>query len=201
MRYWSLCALLLAAPLLTDRAQADDAGAQKAMAKAQFMLRQVTAEKTALEQQVADLQKQVQGLTQQLGDVKKSATARQENLAQQLAGTSEKFRDANEKMGGELKDVRVALRDKTQHAAELEQRLQAQTDNFKLCYANNKKLFDLNRELLARYQEKGVVDAMKQKEPFTGIKEVEVENLVQDYQYQFDGLTINAPIEAAGSGK
>ena len=170
--------------------QADEATAQKAMAKAQFMLRQATTEKTALQQQVTDLQKQVDTLTKQLGDVKTAASAKQASLAQQMSGNSEKWREANEKVGEDLKLTREKLKASNQKSAELEQSLKSQTDNFSLCYANNKKLYDINKELLVKYKDKGAMAALLQKEPFTGVSQVEVENLIQDYQYKLDDLKL-----------
>jgi chromosome segregation ATPase len=185
---WTCAGLSLL--LMAGLVQADDATAQKAMAKAQFMLRQATTEKTALQQQVIDLQKQVDTLTKQLGNVKASSSAKQESLAQQMSGNSEKWREANEKVSEDLKTTREKLKTSTQKSVELEQNLKSQTDNFSLCYANNKKLYDINKELLSKYKDKGAMDALLQKEPFTGVSQVEVENLIQDYQYKLDDLKL-----------
>lgn len=185
---WANASLVLL--LSTSVVQADDATAQKAMAKAQFMLRQAATEKTALQQQVTDLQKQVDTLTKQLGDVKAASSAKQESLAQQMSGNSEKWREANEKVSEDLRSTREKLKASNQKSVELEKSLNAQTDNFSLCYANNKKLYEINKELLSKYKDKGAMAALLQKEPFTGVSQVEVENLIQDYQYKLDDLKL-----------
>jgi chromosome segregation ATPase len=171
---------------------ADEVTAQKAMAKAQFMLRQATTEKMALQQQVTDLQKQVDTLTKQLVDVRAASSAKQASLAQQMSGNSDKWREANEKVGEDLKAAREKLKVSNQTSMELEQNLKSQTDNFSQCYANNKKLYDINKELLVKYKDKGAMAALLQKEPFTGVSQVEVENLIQDYQYKLDDLKLPA---------
>lgn len=193
---WSTAGLAL---MLVASANADEGNnAQKAMAKAQFLLRQATAEKTTLQQQVGDLQKQVDALTKQLGDLKSSSAAKQESIAQQMAGNSEKWRSANEKQADELKAAHAEIKASNAKVATLEQSLKAQTDNFSVCYANNKKLYEINKDILGKYKDKGAMDAILQREPFTGVSEVEVENLIQDYQYKLDDLVLpSAPAAAS----
>lgn len=182
----------LALPLLMTAtvASAQDAGQQKALAKAQFMLRQVNAEKATLQQQVTDLQKQVDTLTKQLAAATTTASARQDSLAKQMSSSESKWRGANDKLTGDLQSTQEKLKASAQQSAHLQQQLQVQTENFKLCHANNHKLYDINRELLAKYQDKGAMDALLQREPFTGVSSVEVENLVQDTQYRLDDLKL-----------
>ena len=50
------------------------------------------------------------------------------------------------------------------------------------CEASNRKLYQLNVDLLERYRKKGVFDALLQHEPMTGIKDVETQNIVQKYR-------------------
>lgn len=191
---------LLAAVGMAD---ADEAGAQKAMAKAQFMLRQATAEKTTLQQQVSDLQKQVDTLTKQLADAKASAGARSDSLSKQLAMAETRARDTQEKLGGDLRASQQAIRVAEQEQSTLEQKLREQTDNFTLCHSNNRKLYDINRELLEKYNDKSAMDALLQREPFTGAAAVQIENLIQDYQYKIDDLKLpsgDAAVSAAATG-
>jgi len=183
---------LLFLPLLiaTGTVHAQDAGQQKALAKAQFMLRQVNAEKATLQQQVTDLQKQVDTLTKQLATATTTASARQDSLAKQMSSSESKWRGANDKLTGDLASTQEKLQVSIQQSTQLQQQLQVQTENFKLCHANNHKLYDINRELLAKYQDKGAMDALLQREPFTGVSSVEVENLIQDTQYRLDDLKL-----------
>ncbi|MFX9634859.1 hypothetical protein ABNJ30_20120, partial [Acinetobacter baumannii] len=50
------------------------------------------------------------------------------------------------------------------------------------CEAKNEKLYEYGQAILQKYQHKGVWDALKQKEPVTGIGEVQVDNVVQEYR-------------------
>jgi len=181
--------------LVVDGALAQqDANAQKnALAKAQFMLRQATSEKADLQQQLDTLKQQVDKATKELSDAKNSSAESQRKAEEKFSGTIEQWKQHDAKSNEQLTALRAQLKEQSEQRTRLEVALKVQTDNFALCYGNNKQLFDLNRELLTRYQQKGVLDAVKQREPFTGLKEVEVENLVQDYRYRNDDLKVSAP--------
>jgi len=61
-----------------------------------------------------------------------------------------------------------------------------------MCTVKNAKLYDLNVELLKRYADKGVVDVVTGREPLTGLKRVELDNLVQDLQDKLDEQRVSA---------
>jgi chromosome segregation ATPase len=99
-------------------------------------------------------------LTRKLEDVNRqltALTAQQRETAGQLAS-----RDS------ELKRVRV----------DLEQSKAAGVS----CETKNLQLYTYSQELLSRYQKKGVWAALGQKEPVTGLSEVSMENVVQEYR-------------------
>jgi predicted nucleic acid-binding Zn-ribbon protein len=188
--------LLLANLLLADGATAQDANAnaqKNALAKAQFMLRQATGEKAELQQQADALKQQVETLSKELAVVKAASSDNKQKMEEKFSGTIQQWQQHDAKSNEQLAALRAQLKEQSEQRAQLEGRLKIQSDNFAQCYANNKQLFDLNRELLAHYQKKGVLDAVRQKEPFTGLKEVEIENLVQDYRYRNDDLQVSAP--------
>ncbi len=193
---WLLANLLAVNGFAINNAAAQDtnANAQKnALAKAQYMLRQATSEKSEAQQQAETLKKQIDTLTKELATVKSAASENKQKMEEKFSGTIEQWKQHDEKAGGQLTTLRTQLKEQTQLRAQLEEKLKIQTDNFSMCYGNNKQLLDVNRELLDRYQHKGVLDAVSQKEPFTGLKEVEIENLVQDYRYRIDDLSVAAP--------
>ena len=55
------------------------------------------------------------------------------------------------------------------------------------------KLNAVSQELMTRYHRKGVWDAILQREPVTGLKEVEMQNVLQEYQDKLDGLKVVKP--------
>jgi chromosome segregation ATPase len=54
------------------------------------------------------------------------------------------------------------------------------------CQAKNLQLYEYSREILQRYEHKGVWASLAQKEPVLGFKQVGIENVVQEYQDKLD---------------
>lgn len=179
-------------------AQATADGAQKALARAQYLLRQQTAEKTALQQQLDQLQQQLAAAQQELAKVRTGAVSRQEDLQRKLSASVDAGRERERNYAAQLAQLRGRLAAAARQEEALQAKLETQKNNFKVCYANNRKLLDVNQELVALYENKGVVDALKQREPVTGLRRVEVENLVQDYRYKLEDLDLSLSDIGAG---
>lgn len=54
------------------------------------------------------------------------------------------------------------------------------------CQTHNGKLYGIGREMMDKYRDKTCQDALAQAEPFTGLKKVEVENLLEIWRDQLD---------------
>jgi hypothetical protein len=61
------------------------------------------------------------------------------------------------------------------------------------CEAKNLQLFEYSQELLQRYQKKGVWASLSQKDPVFGLKEVSMENVVQEYREKLNSQKIEPP--------
>jgi chromosome segregation ATPase len=81
---------------------------------------------------------------------------------------------------------------------DLQSKLDEMTRQNGICEAGNRKLYQLNVELLERYKKKSVFDAVLQHEPLTGLKDVEMQNIIQKYRDEIDAQRIP---EAAATGK
>ena len=173
--------------LMTDATQvlAQDAQ-QKALARAQYMLRQVNAEKAQLQQELMKLKEANKSLESELDQTKKTAKKKEGKLKETLAGWKESHQNLKERLSNTLN----MLADSNQQVDFLTDNLNKQTTNFQLCYDNNKKLYDVGMELISSYENKGAWDVIAQREPFTKIKQVEIENFVQDHQYQIEDLNL-----------
>jgi len=180
--------LFLVAPVFAQ--QAPDKAAQAAVAKAQFMLRQVSGEKAALEAKNHDLQTQIDALTKKAAVMVKEqqvAELGKEKLSDQVSGVKEKYVALVNKYN-ELREAYIAEKKRGQSdAAKMDER-----DAFiKQCVDSNKKLFTINQEILGKYEHKGFWDVINQKEPLTGLSQVELENMVQDYQFENEDARVN----------
>lgn len=57
----------------------------------------------------------------------------------------------------------------------------------------NLKLYQIGRELMTRFEQKSCAEILAQKEPFTGLKRVETENLLEEYRDKLDEQKIIKP--------
>lgn len=60
------------------------------------------------------------------------------------------------------------------------------------CVDHNGRLYGLGRELMAKYRDKTCQDALAQAEPFTGLRRVEVENLLEAWRDRADAERLAA---------
>lgn len=145
---------------LTHADQADP----KALAKAQHMLRQMSGERDAMQAEIAQLKTEIETLK-----------AKKTNSDGALVKTKESLREIQENLDKTLAEKQVLETSVAERGRQLEQ-----------CTIKNTKLYELNGELLQRYARKGVMDVMAKREPFTGLKKVEMENLLQELQDKND---------------
>lgn len=163
----------LSAPVMAE-GPAPDAAAKQALAKAQQMLKSMSAERDALKAENARLNARLSAeldeMKSKLSATKSAASAAAARSATENAVQREAIAVADthaKKVEGMLQDT--------------ETRLTAREKELSVCTADNKKLGALSRELLGRYADKGLMDAILEREPLTQLKRVELENLVQQY--------------------
>lgn len=78
--------------------------------------------------------------------------------------------------------------------AQTEQQLTGNRDDLKLCRTHNASLYTVGREMMRKYRDKTCQDALAQAEPFTGLKQVEVENLMETWRDQLDRDKLGAAL-------
>ena len=182
--------LILVLLWLPGMAFAENDNTKNALAKAQYMLRQVSTEKANLEKELAKQKVENAGLTKELQSLKKESKTRFDVSNNNQQEALSLLKNDRQKIQSKLEveaEKNTAIASSNEH---LSQQLAKQTNNFDLCYNNNKKLYDINKEILGKYEDKGFWAALSQNEPFTAIEKVKIENLVQDYQYQIDSLSV-----------
>ena len=64
----------------------------------------------------------------------------------------------------------------------------------KLCETNNDELYRIGRELADWYARKGALNAILEAEPFTRMKSVEMENLLENYREKLEGQRLERSI-------
>lgn len=210
MRGCILATLLLPA----INAFAQQSQVDPAVARAQQLLKQVAAEKQQLEGELGKLREELakKDLDHQTQlDALKSENESARNSLSETQATLEEAQQSNLSLGRELggtqnqlgrtqaelqamtqmqQETEATLQQTVAECdtakADLEARLAEQTRIREETEAKNLKLYEYNVELMNVYASKGVMDSLLQREPFTGIKQVEVENILEEYGYKLD---------------
>lgn len=164
-----------------------------ALAKSQFMLRQLTVEKTDMENKNKELDEANKTLKTQLDKAQAELASKNAQLSQLQTKAQEQqeaLAKTQQESGQQQKELQRSAALVNHQKTNIEARLQTQRANLGLCMENNRKLYDINKELVANYQNKGFWAVAKQKEPFTGKQQVEIEKLAQEYQYRLDDAVV-----------
>jgi septal ring factor EnvC (AmiA/AmiB activator) len=153
--------------------------ADKALERAQFMLRQLNAQKVQLEQQNSQLKKELDAIKKDAAKQEKKAKAGSKKLSQ-----SNKKKDAYiAKLKEKLKQTMIALRKSESERLQANKMGMSVDTKFKQCVTNNHHLVKMNDKLIDNYNNKGCWDTITHNEPFTGLKQVEIENILQEYRF------------------
>lgn len=180
-------------------------GDSAALGKAQYLLKQLSSAKAELQTKYdklktandklkaanAALEKQLHGREQQL------ATSRHRNNA--LIDGMKKERQRLVDLVGRWRATMVDLHQTQQEKHRLQQELAQQKTSFQQCEGKNIKLYEANVDLLKRYANKGPMAALLQREPVTGIKQVRVENILQEYREKLKRLRVEQLSGGAGA--
>jgi chromosome segregation ATPase len=159
--------------------------------------------KLNLEGRVRRLGEEIDALNaekEQLLKEKASGSKTSEALQDQINAQSKKIMSLEDRITDLTKKLnqaeqRIAKKDETiekliaeKEAVELKL---SQTDfSLQRCEKNNRRLSEISVELVDKYENKGVGTSIIQNEPFTQIKKVEFEKLIQEYLDQIDKATI-----------
>ena len=199
-----------AGPLSAQEARSGGGGGESARIIQQYQ--QLAAEKTSLEAQVASLKHDLDAAKGELTTVKKERDALKSRSASVGASLSELTagKEAAEKSAEQLKERMSEL---VTHYRETASNLkQVETDREQLrgklaersaaydrCAADNLSLYEINAEILKRYEHVGLFTRVSSAEPFTRITRSRIENLVDEYRAR--ALELREKSAAADEGK
>jgi chromosome segregation ATPase len=198
-RRWSSAvgAVLLCAVAASAGAQQarDDGGA----ARLQAMVSQLTTEKTQLQAENKDVKGKLDAANAELkkvrdqnAELEKRLSQSETSLAQSSAANTrgnEQAAQQRARMDELVKQFRETIENlkKTElERNELKTTLAARESVLGTCVANNDKLFATGNEILDRYEAKGCFASAREKEPFTQVKRVQLQNLVDAYRWQLE---------------
>ena len=159
----------------------------------------------------ADLQAKVDALTAQLKSVSDQAAADKQDSDKAISDLKAQVADQTGQIG-RLTDGVKQWKDAYNQAAQLATEKEAARAQIAMQAAllqrtvddreaKNLALYQLGKEILTRYEQFGLGDAIAAKEPFTGMAKVKLENLVQDYKNKLldQAITTGQPLPPAPS--
>ncbi len=201
LRFLSVLYLLgmgLSAVAEERRAPSDNAAQ-----RVQYMLRQVTLERDALQQQLNQQTREIDELKKKLED-KSKRLAKQKNMLNSSRGNNEKLAEQTQQLSDRLLDLRkqsqelvvkfkevVSQYRETEMARRtLEVNLKTNEGKLESCQRMNAELIEINEEILEKYQDKGVFDALLQKDPLTGIRKAQLDTQVETFRSEMSRQTV-----------
>lgn len=179
---------------------------REALRRAQQQLQLLQQEKSALAQRESTLTAELEDAKQRAGalgaTVEKAEARSQSSIAEaarlrkELASVSadrdairQRLTDAEAKIAATAAahaqsdaQLKLAQRSAEQLKHDGEQKAQA----IQSCENKNRKLYQLNVELVNRFNNRTAFDALLEAEPFTQLKRVEIENLLEEYRDKVD---------------
>lgn len=195
---------LLAVPVsAADKKNSRERELQRRVQQMQGQVSTLEQEKAGLSQELDAAGKALQSAKDaaaKLGRESKAERLKREGLEKELVQSREELASVRGKLAqtetslaetaGTLKETRQTLAATEAAKKNLETIKAHKEREITLCEDKNGKLYKYGRELMVRYERKSCTDAMAQKEPFTGLKQVEIENLLEEYRDKLDAEKI-----------
>jgi septal ring factor EnvC (AmiA/AmiB activator) len=187
------------APLYAQVQRSGGGEVQKFMQQYQ----QVAAEKTALQTQIAQMKKDLDTVNAELAAVKKErdaakahvgaspAAIAQANGAKEAAERNlEQSKQRMTELVGRFRETATNLKEAEADRTTLRKDLAERNSAFDTCAADNMQLYDINRDILDRYEHIGLFTKVSAGEPFTKITRTRIENLVEEYRERAQELRV-----------
>ena len=177
---------------------AQDDAQQRALKRAQFMLRQLNNEKAALQgenealaMKVTQLEGEVNRLRAELDQAQTRSEALVGRFTERVESANERIRRTDERLVETTEKYREAvsrLRDTEAERDRFQGELETVRRDLADSESRNALLVDANLEMAELYEDKGFAQVLWKKEPVTGLREVQVENILQEYRLRVENL-------------
>lgn len=188
------CLLLIMASGVTLAAPRD--GGSSVDANIKRLLKELTSERDALQAKNTDLTVKLETALKEQDKISAKLARREDSLVS-FKASNRKFADRLKTCTENRLELVSTIKVKVFDIENLKRqnlKLDKQVDQLNTQLAhhidNNKRLVNISSELLRHYEGKGVVEAIKHREPLTQVSRVSLENLVQDYGFEIEDLSI-----------
>jgi regulator of replication initiation timing len=163
---------------------------------------QLQAENEKLKKNLDDLKKQLDAAQQQLNTAKAGASREQSALSAAQAsneGNVKALADSKAKtqeLVSRFRETLTTLHGVETDRTQLQQQLGQSKAAYDKCAERNYELYQVDNEVLERYQHQGMFSYMERAEPFTRLKKTQIDNLALEYKERAEELRVKP---AAGS--
>lgn len=198
-----LCSIVGLSCMLAFGANAQVQRSGNADARVSQQLQQLTSERSALQAENTKLKQeleQVKAQLQKTGTTTKALENRNRALeaaagrgtaaSQQAEEQLERSRAQMQELVTKFRETAQTLRDVETERGAVQGQLATKEREFKTCVDRNAGLYNLNAEVLDRMENRGFWSSVAEREPFTRLKRVELENLIEEYKYRADELRL-----------
>jgi chromosome segregation ATPase len=164
---------------------------------------QLAAERAGMQAQIAQLKKDLDAAKSDLAAMKKerdglkghtgglAANVAQANAAKASAEQSlEQSKQRMNELVGRYRDLAQNLKQVETERSAAKTELLERNRAFDQCAENNLQLFEINSDLLDRYEHVGLFTKARASEPFTKITRTRIENLVDEYRGRAEELRV-----------
>lgn len=185
--------LISAAPVFAQSARSG--GSANALLMQQ--MQQLASERTALQAENAKMKKELADLTKERDTLKsgraaldqharasEAASARNAQEKANADSENQKLKDRMQELIAKFRETAQTLKEVETERATFKQSLTMRDAELAQCNAKNDALFKLNDEILARMDGQGAFSRLASLEPFTKLKRVQLQNLVDEYKYK-----------------
>lgn len=196
----ALVAGFFSPPVFAQTARSGGSGGQNAQLMQQ--LQQLASERTSMQAEQARLKKELEDLKKERDALKASQTGANANQraraeAEAALARSQRTNESTEKDLATTKQRMQELIDKFRETAQTLREVESdratvkdayaqQTRELNACVASNNALYDLNNEVLTRFENQGFWSSVTKAEPFTKLKRVQLDNLIDGYRTRAD---------------
>ena len=191
-----LLASLLPLPAIAETKKPDPQREQ--IRRLQQVQRKTEQEKATLQLEKSAVEEQLKASTEKAQDLEKTAqrsTSLAKQKTAQITGLETQMSELKARLAESEKRVAQSAESQQKSLAEIS-RLQTQlaklNKDLAASEAKNLQLYKYSVELMDRYQNKGVWTSVAQMEPFTGLKRVEIENLLDEYRDKLDAQKVES---------
>jgi chromosome segregation ATPase len=160
-------------------------------------LQQLASERTAMEAEAARNKKELEDVRKERDSLKSAqkaldqrarsssaalaqATAQRETAEQEL----KQYKDKMQELIGKFRETIQQLRETETDRTTARQTLATRDRELKVCLDRNAALYKLDDEVLTHMEHESVFSRLAAAEPFTKIKRVQLENLIDDYRWR-----------------